>query len=46
MNTCEKDSGSLTRRTASMILLISRVLASGTRLYFAGISCWSLPTSS
>ncbi|WP_417001070.1 sodium:solute symporter [Akkermansia sp.] len=29
--------GLLTRRTASMVFLISRVLASGTRLYFAGI---------
>ena len=33
----EKRFGLLTRRTASMVFLISRVLASGTRLYFAGI---------
>ena len=33
----EKRFGLLTRRTASMVFLVSRVLASGTRLYFAGI---------
>ncbi len=33
----QKRFGILTRRTASMVFLISRVLASGTRLYFAGI---------
>lgn len=33
----ERRFGILTRRTASMVFLISRVLASGTRLYFAGI---------
>lgn len=33
----EKRFGLLTRRTASMVFLISRVLASRTRLYFAGI---------
>ncbi len=33
----EKRFGLLTRRTASMVFMISRVLASGTRLYFAGI---------
>ncbi len=33
----EKRCGLLTRRTASMVFLVSRVLASGTRLYFAGI---------
>ena len=33
----EKRFGLLTRRTASMVFLISRVRASGTRLYFAGI---------
>ncbi len=33
----EKRFGLLTRRMASMIFLISRVLASGARLYFAGI---------
>lgn len=33
----EKRFGVATRRLASMVFLISRVLASGTRLYFAGI---------
>lgn len=33
----EKRFGLLTRRIASMVFLVSRVLASGTRLYFAGI---------
>lgn len=33
----EKRFGMLTRRMASAVFLISRVLASGTRLYFAGI---------
>ena len=33
----EKRFGLLTRRTASMVFLVSRVLASGTGLYFAGI---------
>ncbi len=33
----EKRFGLLTRRMGSLVFLISRVLASGTRLYFAGI---------
>lgn len=33
----EKRFGILTKRMASIVFLISRVLASGTRLYFAGI---------
>lgn len=33
----EKRFGLVTRRLASLVFLVSRVLASGTRLYFAGI---------